>query len=144
MILRKFTLAFILIACTKGYYAQETTDSGDGQKIIKVCTLNSIQANQEFQNNVQLLRLQRQKVIEIKAQIDGSADNNEKEKLQKDLDELLIKLNENNELMFKTYGFSLTRNYTMVVETAHVYMMVSQKEAKEFEEAQGTKETLQE
>ena len=49
---------------------------------------------------------------------------------------MLEKLNENNKKMFDTYGFSLTRNYTQVVETSHVYMLVTTEEAEKFEQLQ--------
>ena len=48
----------------------------------------------------------------------------------------MAKLNENNQKMVKTYGFSLTRNYTMIVETSHIYMFVSEAEATRIEESQ--------
>ncbi len=120
--------------------AQTAGGAGAGpdaqQKIVRVSSLNSIQANQEFQRNVQLLQLQRQRVIELKTQIDNSSDAAEKKTIQANLDDMLNKLNENNQVMFKTYGFSLTRNYTMVVEKSHVYMFVSDEEAVKFEESQ--------
>ena len=38
--------------------------------------------------------------------------------------------------MRKAYGFSLDRNYTLVVETAHVYMFVTDEEATKIEQAE--------
>jgi hypothetical protein len=111
-------------------------DADQQQKIIRVSTLNSIQANQEFQRNVQIMQNQRQQVIDLNEKLKNSNKADEKAQIQKDLDETLKKLNENNQIMFKTYGFSLTRNYTLVVEKAHVYMFVNDEEAKKFEEAQ--------
>lgn len=104
------------------------------QKIVKVCTLNSVEANQEFQRNVQLLRMQRQQIVELKAQVDQTKDQEKRADLETNIDDLLKKLDENNEVMFKTYGFSLNRNYTMVIETSHIYMMVTDDEAKRFED----------
>jgi hypothetical protein len=49
--------------------------------------------------------------------------------LKEQLDALLAKLNENNDKMRQAYGFSLDRTYTVVVETAHVYMFVTDEEA---------------
>ena len=114
--------------------AEEVSESNNAQKIVKVCTLNSVEANQEFQRNVQLLRQQRQQIVELKSQVDQTKDQEKRAELEKNIDDLLKKLNDNNEVMFKTYGFSLNRNYTMVVETSHIYMMVSDDEAKRFEE----------
>ena len=37
--------------------------------------------------------------------------------------------------MRKTYGFSIDRNYTVVIETAHVYMFVTEEEAAQLEQA---------
>jgi len=45
------------------------------------------------------------------------------------LDALQAKLNDNNKLMFKTYGFTLNRNYVLTVEKAHVHMWVTAEEA---------------
>lgn len=106
------------------------------QKLIRVCTLNNIQANQEFQRNVRILQAQRQRAVELNNAIEGATSSTEKAELQQELDELIAKLNENNQKMVQTYGFSLTRNYTMVVETAHIYMFVSDEEAARYEEAQ--------
>ena len=135
------TTLFVLfaLAITFNVSAQDASDSGSPekqQKIVKVCSLNSIQANQEFQRNVQLLRLQRQNIIELKAQLDDARKRKEKKRIQKELDQMLEKLNENNKKMFDTYGFSLTRNYTQVVETSHVYMLVTTEEAEKFEQLQ--------
>ncbi len=138
----KFKLTMVLLSLCMlsaiNLFAQgEMSDEDQQQKIIKVCSLNSTEANQEFQRNVQLLRAQRQKVIELKAEIDNTKKKRDKKKIQKELDGLLLKLNENNQTMFKTYGFSLTRNYTQIIEQSHVYMLVSDIEADKFNELQG-------
>ena len=125
-----------LISLTCTTFAEDTSNTDDAQKIVKVCTLNSVEANLEFQRNVQLLRTQRQQLVELKARLDEAGENDEKTELQSNIDELLKKLDENNEIMFKTYGFSLNRNYTMVIEKSHIYMMVTEDEAKKFEEEQ--------
>jgi hypothetical protein len=51
----------------------------------------------------------------------------------------MTKLNENNALMRKTYGFSLDRNYSVVIEKAHVYMFVTEEEAAQLEQAAAKK-----
>ena len=40
------------------------------QKLVRVSTLNTIEANQEFQTNVQLVQTQRQQAIEMNAAMD--------------------------------------------------------------------------
>jgi len=49
---------------------------------------------------------------------------------------MLAKLNEDNQKMIKTYGFSLDRTYTIAIEKADVYMLVSDEEAAKLEKQQ--------
>ena len=106
------------------------------QKMVKVATINSVQANKEFQTNVQLLQTQRQTAIELNAAMEKEKDAKKKQELKARIDAVIAKLNENNAAMQKAYGFSLTRNYTMEVEVSHVYMLVTDEEAAKIEQAQ--------
>ena len=106
------------------------------QKLLKVCSLSSAQSFQEFQANVQVMQNQRQLVIEANTAYEKETDATKKKGLKLKLDELLAKLNENNQLMIKTYGFSLDRAYTVSVEKADVYMVVTDEEAAKIEKAQ--------
>lgn len=106
------------------------------QKLIRVATLKSIEANREFQANVQLLQAQRQQAVELNSAMEKETNATKKKELKAKVDEMMAKLNENNDKMVKAYGFSLNRNYTMVVETSHVYMLVSDEEAAKFEKEQ--------
>jgi hypothetical protein len=132
--------AGILLAASAATNAAAPAAAPKQQKLVRVCTLNTIQANQEFQNNVQLLQTQRQQAIELNAAIEKETDAAKKKEVKTKLDELMAKLNENNQAMIKAYGFSLERNYSMVVETAHVYMFVSDEEAAKIEQEQAAKE----
>ena len=109
--------------------------AGTQQKLVRVSTLNTIEANREFQANVQLLQAQRQAAIEIDAAHKKETDPAKKKELKARLDAVIAKLNENNDGMRKTYGFSIDRNYTVVIETAHVYMFVTDEEAAKIEAA---------
>ena len=102
------------------------------QQFVQVCSLNTAQANQQFQRNVQIMQAQRQQAVQLQNQINTATAEDQKQQLNA----VMAKLNENNQLMVKTYGFSLTRNYTRVVETAHVYMYVSPEEAARYQAAQ--------
>ena len=106
------------------------------QKLVQVSTLKTIEANREFQTNVQLLQAQRQAAIELNTALEKETKADKKKELKTQLDALMAKLNENNDKMRKAYGFSLDRNYTLVIETAHVYMLVSDEEAAKIEKAQ--------
>jgi hypothetical protein len=103
------------------------------QKLVRVSTINTIEGNQQFQANVQLMQAQRQEAIQLNTDFEKETDAAKKKALKTKLDTLMAKLNENNEKMVKQYGFSLNRNYTLVIETAHVYMLVSDEEAAKFE-----------
>lgn len=106
------------------------------QKMIRVATLDTVEANRQFQANVQFVQGQRQAAIELHSRIEKETDAKKKASLQKELDELMAKLNENNRKMTEAYGFSLTRNYTLEIEKSHIYALVSEEEAAQIEQAQ--------
>lgn len=105
-------------------------------KLVKVSSLTSIEANQEFQRNVQIMQQQRQALSELKQQTDKETNPAKKKELQAKLDDALKMLNENNQKMFKAYGFSLERNYQLVIETSHILMLVTDEEAAKIEKEQ--------
>lgn len=113
--------------------ADKPAEAPKPQKLVKIASLNTIEANTEFQRNVQIVQAQRQGAIELNTAMEKEKDPKKKAELKKQLDEALAKLNENNSKMAQTYGFSLTRNYTMEVEKAHIYMLVSEEEAAQME-----------
>jgi flagellar biosynthesis component FlhA len=104
-------------------------------ELVKVASLNTIDSNKEFQRNVQLVQQQRALAAELLSKMDTIQDEEEHNKLQTELDGLQQKLNENNELMFKTYGFSLNRNYVLTVEKSHIHMWVTEEESKKISAA---------
>jgi len=106
------------------------------QKLLKVCSITTAQGFQEFQANVQVMQTQRQLVIEANTAYEKETNAAKKKELKAKLDELLAKLNENNQAMIKAYGFSLDRSYTVSVEKADVYMLVTDEEAAKIEKAQ--------
>ena len=79
--------------------------------------------------NVQLVQQQRALAVQLLSSLEKTQDKEEHDKIQKQLDALQKKLNDNNQLMFKTYGFTLNRNYVLTVEKANVHMWVTQDEA---------------
>ena len=106
------------------------------QKLVLASTLKTIEANREFQANVQFVQAQRQQAVDLNAAHDKETNATKKKELKTKLDALMVQLNENNQKMAKAYGFSLDRTYTLVVETAHVYMFVSDEEAAKIEKEQ--------
>jgi hypothetical protein len=106
------------------------------QKLLKVCSLNTAEGFQEFQANVQVMQNQRQQAIDAQTAYEKETNADKKKELKTALDGLLAKLNENNQTMIKTYGFSLDRSYTVSIEKADVYMLVTDEEAAAIEKAQ--------
>ncbi|MBL9203173.1 MAG: hypothetical protein JNL39_21875 [Opitutaceae bacterium] len=105
------------------------------QRLVRVSTLKSVEANQEFQANVQIIQAKRQQLIEVTATMEKETNAAKKKELKAKADELLARLNEDNQKMFKAYGFTLERNYTMVPEVTHIYMIVTEEEAARYEKA---------
>ena len=106
------------------------------QKLVRIATLNTVKDVQEFQNNVQFLQAQRQAAVDLGAKMEKEKDAKKKQEMKTQFDALMLKLNENNAAMNKVYGFSLTRNYTLEIEKANIYMLVTDEEAAKIEQAQ--------
>lgn len=124
--------------------AQPAQDGQQQRKLIRVSTLNSSTANEEFQRNVRLVQAQRELAASLSSQIEQTTDTSAKAELQKQLDQVIAKLNENNRKMTQTYGFSLARDYVYVVEKSSIYMNVTPEEAARYQEAIQQKSEQQE
>ena len=129
-------LILLMFASASSVFANENPSNEGKMQLVKVASLNTIDANKEFQRNVQLVQQQRSLAAELLSKIENVQDEEEHNKLQGELDTLQQKLNENNQLMFKTYGFSLNRNYVLTVEKSHIHMWVTEDEAKKIKETE--------
>lgn len=126
-------IALILCACnpvSAEKKKEKTTKDQVEQKLVKVSSLGSVEANQEFQKNVQIMQMERQRVIQLQNQLKQTQTQELKYSLETELEAAMKKLNADNKKMVETYGFSLNRNYVLVVEKAHIYMTVSDDENK--------------
>lgn len=103
-------------------------------RLVKIATLNSVEANQEFQRNVKIMQAARENAFQLKAKFEECSDPDEKVKLHQAFEQAMESLNENNEKMIQHYGFSLNRNYIMVIERAHIYMQVTPEEAEQIKQ----------
>jgi hypothetical protein len=139
LLVLKLAVTLLTAGIAFGQAPANSTAAAKPQKLVRIATLNTVQANREFQNNVQLLQNQRAAAVELTAAVEKEKDAKKKKELKTQLDALLAKLNENNNAMQKAYGFSLSRSYTMEIETAHIYMLVTDEEAAKIEQAQKTK-----
>lgn len=124
------TLVLLSLFFAQSLIAQDNkAETKNDLVLVKVASLNTIDANKEFQKNVQLVQQQRALAAQTLTKLNSTTDEKVKVKLQKQFDALQDKLNENNQLMFKTYGFSLNRNYVLTVEKSHIHMWVTPEEA---------------
>ena len=145
-----------------GLYAQDTQDtivdpsstedasidtsknpSESEQQFVQVAALESIQANQQFQQNLQVIEQQRRNAFRLKQALDNAESDQEKNEIQKNLDNVMKNLNENNQKMLENYGFTLNRNYTMVMDKVHVYMRLSKEELEDIKKKANGSETGQ-
>ena len=122
-------MSFLMLSTSLLIFAQDKAPKQE-LELVKVASLNTVESNKEFQKNVQLVQQQRALAVQILSQLEKTQDKEEHDKLQEQLDSLQKKLNDNNQLMFKTYGFTLNRNYVLTVEKSHVHMWVTKEEAK--------------
>ena len=122
-------IATATFAQNQGTKTVATTAPQQKLELVKVASLNTIESNQEFQKNVQLVQQQRTLAVQLLSKLQNEQDEQKHAELKKQLADLQAKLNENNQLMFKTYGFTLNRNYVLTVEKAHVHMWVTAEEA---------------
>ena len=137
--LKVSTLALLCLFGFNALFAQTDKESKSKLQLVKVATLNTIDANKEFQKNVQLVQQQRALAAQVLTKLSETKDKKEIKKLETQLESLQNKLNENNQLMFKTYGFSLNRNYVLTVEKSHIFMWVNEEEAQAIKEKSAAK-----
>ena len=123
----------LVVACLVSFQYLTGQQQNDTPKsnlqLVRVASLNTIDANKEFQKNVQLVQQQRALAAQISSKLDSVDDQKQRKNLEQQLENLQLKLNENNQLMFKTYGFTLNRNYVLTVEKSHIHMWVTEEEA---------------
>lgn len=92
-----------------------------------IAVIPTVEANNDFRRNVQLVQAQRNQLVQMKQAADASS-GEQKAKIEEDMkkaEEVLVK---NNEEMTKRYGFSLARDYLMEVEESKLYTQVNEEE----------------
>lgn len=99
------------------------------QRLVRVATLHSSEANREFRRNVAILQNQRKHIIQRQTQWQKATDPEKKEALHQEIQAALKKLNSDNQQMQEHYRFSLNRNYVMIVEKSHIYIPAPQQQA---------------
>jgi hypothetical protein len=97
--------------------------------LVKVATLNGLEANDEFTRNVQVLQAQRQEIVKLNASTNEAAvDSDARKALQTQLDVAVKKLEADNQTMAKSYGYSILRNYVRIPEVSQVFVVLTEDE----------------
>lgn len=107
----------------------EIVDNG----LYKVVTIKTVEANQQFQRNVQIMQNFRQQIINASQTIEQETDETKKAEAQQQLEQALQKLNENNAKMVELYGYSLERDYQYTIDISDLYLQLSRKEISDLE-----------
>ena len=93
---QNITILLITLASFFPLYGQNK-DNDQDLELVKVASLNTIEANKEFQKNVQLVQQQRALAVQILSKLEKVQDKDEHDELQKQLNSLQKKLNDNNQ-----------------------------------------------
>jgi hypothetical protein len=111
----------------------------NGQKFYLISTIKTIQANHEFQTNVQIVQSRRDFLIELHRRKEQAITTPEKEALQWNIEEVGNQLKSEDQQMQKTYGFSITRNYMVQIIKSRIYAPISDEDYNKLSEADRTK-----
>ena len=97
--------------------------------LVKVASIDGLEANEEFTRNVQVIQSQRQEIVKLNASTNEAAAGSEERKaLQTQLDAAVQKLETDNQTMAKSYGYSIMRNYVRVPENSQVFVVLTEEE----------------
>lgn len=96
--------------------------------LVKVATIEGKAANDEFTRNVQVIQAQRQEIVRMNEAMNAAPEGAARDALKAKLDEAVKKLDADNQLMAKTYGYSILRNYVRVPEKSEVFIVLTPEE----------------
>jgi hypothetical protein len=106
----------------------------DNAKFLHVSTLKS-PAIQAFERDVKIMQANREAAIQLKAQVER-LEGEDKIKAEEAFKAAEKKLTDDNAIMTKTYGFSLTRNYIAEALTAVFFVALTQEEVQRIAQQQ--------
>lgn len=97
--------------------------------LVKVASIDGLEANEEFTRNVQVIQSQRQEIVKLNTSTNEAAAGSDARKaLQSQLDAAVKKLETDNETMAKSYGYSIMRNYVRVPENSQIFVVLTEEE----------------
>lgn len=131
-------IACLALAVAPVVCAQNSTEPVANTPV-KIATIETRVANDEFNRNVQVMQARRAEVVRLQEAVQAAATNAEKATLEGELKAALDRLNTDNQAMAKAYGYSLLRNYIRSIENSEVYLQLTEEEAaKQSKSADGT------
>jgi hypothetical protein len=108
--------------------AAGSPEAGAQSMLVKVATIEGKAANDEFTRNVQVLQAQRQEIVRMNEAVNAAPEGAERTALKAKLDEAVKRLDADNQLMAKTYGYSILRNYVRVPEKSEIFIVLTPEE----------------
>lgn len=102
----------------------QTPAAEDSRQLVKIATLNGETANAEFQRNVRIMQLKKQRVEQLQRERLAAEGTEDAARIQIELETAAADLVENNRKMVEIYGFSLERDYVYVIEESTLMMQV--------------------
>lgn len=99
-----------------------------GRKNVLVCSIKTVEANRQFQQNVNVVQAQLQQVKTLRQREADAFTTVEKEAIRTKLGEVEKQLEQNNSIMAKTYGFSILRQYTVEIVKTRLYTPITDEE----------------
>ena len=104
----------------------DTVSSEDPKgRMVQVATLGSAEANNQFTQNVQIMQGRVREIAGMNDLFQEEQDSSAKQDIEKQIQEMLRRVNEDNALMAKTYGYNLNRKYIRNIEKATVYVQLT-------------------
>lgn len=100
----------------------------NGIKFLHVSTLSTVEANQEFMRNVQIISQLRQALIKLGEHRKMAFTEEERKVTDEKIKEFTEQLNSGDQQMAKSYGYSLSRDYIHVPVLTYVYMKLTEEE----------------
>lgn len=106
----------------------------NGQKFIHVSTIGTVDANRQFMQNVNLVNQQRQQIALLQQAQKIVANKETRDALSKEIETAGKKLDENNNAMAKSYGYSLARKYIHAIVKTRIFIKLNDEEYKKAKE----------
>lgn len=100
----------------------------NGVKFLHIATLSTVEGNQEFARNVQIIANLRQTLIALNEHRKMAFTDEERKVTDEKIKELTEKLNEGDKTMSDSYGYSLSRDYIHVPVVTYVYLKLTDEE----------------